>query len=190
MVAHNISMNDVFDVLCMRTNAMVVESLHPYKNGMSHIVELTPTDEEGKVESGKHGLTICFDEYCDIRSGNAEIRFFTDKSCRQQVGEGVYLSDNLPTMRNPLFVNSTSVVMLFKSRNLDETRVYYGSWGWKMCIVKAQSLDDFKEVVLREAVQAATLKTVLCGTTKSPGESTAGEARVCAISGARILVPF
>ena len=57
-----------------RTNAMIVESMHPYKKGTSHIVELTPSDNDGNVESGKNGLAICFDDYCDFKSGNAEIR--------------------------------------------------------------------------------------------------------------------
>ncbi|GMH76943.1 hypothetical protein TrST_g2728 [Triparma strigata] len=167
-----VSQNDVFDILTARTNAMVVESMHPYSKGSCHIVELTPTNDVGGGDlavspSGKHGLAICFHNYCDIKSGFAEIRFFTDKSCQYQVGDEVYHNDNLPTMGNPLFINTKSVVMMFKSRNWDDSHIYYSSWGWKMCIVKAKSKAQFEEITMRGAVDAAISKRVICGTTKA-----------------------
>ncbi|GMH77017.1 hypothetical protein TL16_g07262 [Triparma laevis f. inornata] len=175
-----VSYNDVFNVLATRTNAMVVESMHPYNKGTCHIVEFTPAagmgeggqgggdgDDEGVTFDGKHGLAICFHNYCDIKSGHAEIRFFSDKSCQYPVGDDVYHHDNLPTMDNPLFINTKSVVMMFKSRHFDDSHVHFSSWGWKMCIVKARSKTQFEEITLKGAVDAAIFKRVICGTTKA-----------------------
>ena len=73
---HIIDRNDVFGQLCTNTNAMVVESLHPYKPSACHVVELTPNDEGGVLYGSESGLVIAFHHHCDIKSGNAEIRFF------------------------------------------------------------------------------------------------------------------
>jgi hypothetical protein len=73
---HEINRSDVFSQLCIDTNAMVVESLHPYKPSACHVVQLTPSNDGGVQFGSDSGVVIAFHHHCDIKSGNAEIRFF------------------------------------------------------------------------------------------------------------------
>ena len=162
-----ITHNDVFDQLCVNTNAMIVESLHPYKPSCCHIVELTPNSSNDAKEIGveRSGLIIAFHEHCDIKSGAAEIKFFTDKSCTVPVGENVYDTNNLPSTSNPLFVSARSIVMMFKSRQFDDSynKFYLASWGWKMCVVRAESPEVFKSELMKNALHSAAMKAALQG---------------------------
>jgi len=150
---------------------MIVESAHPYTSGCNHVVQLIPNDNEYCRGDDDDGLAIMFHNFCDLSSGDAEIRLFRDEECTWPITamNEPLKAGNLPTIDKPLFVaNADSFTLQFTSNNWGNNQhPIYSSWGWKMLVCKCRSLAEFKESALSKATTAAVLKGVVGGASLS-----------------------
>ena len=138
--------DELFDQICRESNAMLVESAHPYAMGANHTVQLIPKENDYSAGNVDDGLVVVFSSFCDLRAGDAEIRLFRDEACTWPItpaGEPFTLG-NLPTLKNPLFVeNAESFTLQFEAGSWSNNHVFYSSWGWKMLVCKCRSKEEF-----------------------------------------------